>query len=84
MDFLATDDTGASASHPEGFRQGAEHFLVGDLVFSLAGPGDWSRWDRASGAFVTTSLDWDASTPGLVPVTEEEALARLAEELGAD
>lgn len=66
---------------PEGFRSGAEHFLVGDLVFSLAGPGDWSRWDRKSRAFVTTSLNWDTSTPGLVPVTEEEALAHLAEEL---
>lgn len=81
MDTPATD---ATTSLPEGFRSGAEHFLVGDLVFSLAGPGDWSRWDRAAGVFVTTSLDWDASTPGLVPVTEEEALARLAEELGED
>ena len=72
------EEQGSDARVPEGLQRGARHFLVGSLVFSLTNDGDWFRWDAALGRFVGTELSWDASTPGLVPVTEEDAIEHLA------
>lgn len=66
---------------PEGFRPGAQHFLVGSFVFSFDA-GSWCRWDTKREAFVPTDVDWDASTPGLVPVSEDDALARIVTQVG--